>query len=847
MRKALLVPAILLLSFTVATTGSAQSTEAVVWMEDFDSAASVDDLDGWIIGDGWTITDATESSGSGRNSLESKGNVAGHAETAVINLSRLKSGELRYLARRTNTFPQNALRVLASIDGGLTYSIVVADTGSALGSGGNWRPFSFPLSSGLAGAESVRFRFETPDTLGASPTVRIDDIAVVGEPYFYVEPPSGLFAALPGDSETQMLVLYNNSDDPLAVGAPVVSDAAFAVSPAGAVVVPVAGSVEYEITFAPEEDGTYSGDVIFDAGPVGRLAVPVVGLTAPNVVSFTETASSAGEGETGHEVGLSLGFLNEDANLQGIQIAVSWDADQSIVDVVSITDVAKGAAVNHDDWTLSYSIADQSAAILLFDNSGSGLPVGHYPDLLKLVLDVDVLPDDEANVTFSVDEVIGALAVPTADDAGLIVRQGEHQLQLTRRAAFFGIDVEEIDFGAVEAGQTFSHSFNLTNTNAARNYTVYGMDLGDGTLTVSPDSAVVQPGDTVTVTVTFAPSETDFGLRDEVLTIYHNAAFGGVYELPVRALGTWGRGDNDGDGMVDAMDIVNTTDFILGRDEPTSRQLSRSDLYPFADGDGELDIRDLSVTVQAIVRNEWPDGFALPPTYELPDDGSDKRQTEPVFVSLIASGPNLLIEFETSEPLRALQLHLQIEDLAALPELILNQVGAPTASAQVLSDDDGNVRILLYRPDGGSVEPGSYRLARIQRVRDGGFIMREYATAVDGAKKRLPVVVEGLVGTPTQHIVETKFEVGSPYPNPIRSGSVLRVALQGTPNDGRVRLEVFDLLGRRIDQRDLSAVPVHALEWDVRHTTGGSVAPGVYLLRISSGDYSATRKIVVVR
>src|SRR5690625_2230071 len=105
---------------------------------------------------------------------------------------------------------------------------------------------------------------------------------------------------------------------------------------------------------------------------------------------------------SGHEVGLSLGFLNEDANLQGIQLAVSWDADQSIADVVSITDVAKGAAVNHDDWTLSYSIADQSAAILLFDNSGVGLPVGHYPDLLKFVLDVDVLPDDEANVTFKI-------------------------------------------------------------------------------------------------------------------------------------------------------------------------------------------------------------------------------------------------------------------------------------------------------------------------------------------------------------------------------------------------------------------------------------------------------------
>src|SRR5690625_7927555 len=119
MRKALLVPAILLLSFTVATTGSAQSTEAVVWMEDFDSAASVDDLGGSISGGGWTITDATESSGSGRNSLESKGNVAGHAETAGINLSRLKSGRLRYRARRSNTFPKKELRVLPTLDGRL--------------------------------------------------------------------------------------------------------------------------------------------------------------------------------------------------------------------------------------------------------------------------------------------------------------------------------------------------------------------------------------------------------------------------------------------------------------------------------------------------------------------------------------------------------------------------------------------------------------------------------------------------------------------------------------------------------------------------------------------------------
>ena len=832
----------LLLSSLLTVPAVIAQPDAVLWFENFDAAGSLDDLHGWSFGHGWILSSATPSSGSGRQSIEVRGNAEGAAETPIFDLRRLKDGELRYLTRRTGSFPDNGVRVLASIDGGLTYPYVVADTGSTLGSGGSWRQMNLPLPPEVVGSETARFMFESTVSLTASPTVRFDDIAVGGEPYFYVEPPSGLFAAEPGDVEVQTLTLYNNTSDALSVAAADLTGHFFSIDPTGPVVVPVGASQEYIITFAPEEEGTYPGEIIFSSGTVGLLTVPIVGLTAPNVVSFTQTGSVAGETAVGHEVGISLGYSNEEANLQGLQMSISWDDD-----VAGIASIEKGIPVLGDEWTVSFNIVDQSATILLFDNSGMGLPVGHHPDLITLLVDTDILYDGEREATFTIDEVIGALAVPTADDAQLIIRLGEHQLRVEHRSANLEVNVDALDFGMLDIGQTLTETFWLLNPGGERPFTVADLTFGEGPLTVDPASATINPNDTVVFTVTFAPTETEFGMRDSPLRIAHNAEPNGVFDLPVRAIGIWGRGDNDGDGMVDAMDIVNTTDFILGRENPTSRQMSRSDLYPFEDGDGELDIRDLSVTVQAIVRDEWPDGVSLPATYDLPPDDAGKQLAMPVLISISDAAPDLLLELETAEPLRALQLHFQIEDIAEMPRLILNQAGAPTASAQVTSDEDGNVRILLYRPDGGVVEPGTYRFARIQRSRGGGFITREYATAIGGTKQRLPVDVEGLVATPTERISPAGFEVGSPYPNPIRSGSTLRVSLRGMPESGGIRLEVFDLLGRRVDQRDIPSSHASALEWDVRSTHGGTMSPGVYLLRISNGDYATTRKIVVVR
>ena len=79
-------------------------------------------------------------------------------------------------------------------------------------------------------------------------------------------------------------------------------------------------------------------------------------------------------------------------------------------------------------------------------------------------------------------------------------------------------------------------------------------------------------------------------------------------------------------------------------------------------------------------------------------------------------------------------------------------------------------------------------------------------------------------------------------PNPLRTGGSVRFAL-AAPGD--VTVAVYDVLGRRVallaDRQPMEAGP-HALP-----LRAGTLAPGVYVVRLQAGDVAATRKVTVVR
>ncbi len=89
--------------------------------------------------------------------------------------------------------------------------------------------------------------------------------------------------------------------------------------------------------------------------------------------------------------------------------------------------------------------------------------------------------------------------------------------------------------------------------------------------------------------------------------------------------------------------------------------------------------------------------------------------------------------------------------------------------------------------------------------------------------------------------VPIRFAVQPPYPHPVIDQAVITYQL---PEATEVRLEVFDLLGRRVatlvDARQEAGV--HRAIFDARHLAGGT-----YFYRLQAGTHRASGQVVVIR
>jgi hypothetical protein len=90
---------------------------------------------------------------------------------------------------------------------------------------------------------------------------------------------------------------------------------------------------------------------------------------------------------------------------------------------------------------------------------------------------------------------------------------------------------------------------------------------------------------------------------------------------------------------------------------------------------------------------------------------------------------------------------------------------------------------------------------------------------------------------------EVRLEVA---PNPARVMSEVTFA---QPREGRVRIGVFDLAGRRIRSLADLVYPAgeHRVPWDLRDNAGLEVTTGMYLVRLETGSGSCTRSVLRLR
>jgi len=100
--------------------------------------------------------------------------------------------------------------------------------------------------------------------------------------------------------------------------------------------------------------------------------------------------------------------------------------------------------------------------------------------------------------------------------------------------------------------------------------------------------------------------------------------------------------------------------------------------------------------------------------------------------------------------------------------------------------------------------------------------------------------------TPVEITIPTQFELLQNYPNPFNPETRIEFAL---PEEQNVRLEVYDISGRRIrtlvDQK--MSAGLHQVNWNGENDYGNQVGSGVYIYRMNAGTYESSKKMMLLR
>jgi C1A family cysteine protease len=248
------------------------------------------------------------------------------------------------------------------------------------------------------------------------------------------------------------------------------------------------------------------------------------------------------------------------------------------------------------------------------------------------------------------------------------------------------------------------------------------------------------------------------------------------------------------------------------------------------DGDGSLDIVFASKSGQV---------YALDGAGNIlsgwPFQAGGYVESSPVLVDMNGDGV-LEVVFGTANE----RLHMVSGDGVVLEEYPTPPTGAVSSTAAVGDlDGDGDFEVLLGTPSGLSV--WDYKLPAGSS---------QPWPMYRGNCRRTGYYGDGVATGAAQEVVRGElpesYSLSPNYPNPFNAQTQIEYVL---PRAGRVRLEVYNILGQRVSilvdgDREAGS---YVVSWDGVDELGNAVASGVYFYRMRVGDYRETRRMVLLR
>lgn len=95
-------------------------------------------------------------------------------------------------------------------------------------------------------------------------------------------------------------------------------------------------------------------------------------------------------------------------------------------------------------------------------------------------------------------------------------------------------------------------------------------------------------------------------------------------------------------------------------------------------------------------------------------------------------------------------------------------------------------------------------------------------------------------------IIPRKFALKSAYPNPFNPKTTISFNL---PEEAQVEIIIYDLMGREVwkSAKTSYSAGTYSVIWSGTNHSGQSVSTGIYLIRLNSPKYCATRKVLLIK
>ena len=163
------------------------------------------------------------------------------------------------------------------------------------------------------------------------------------------------------------------------------------------------------------------------------------------------------------------------------------------------------------------------------------------------------------------------------------------------------------------------------------------------------------------------------------------------------------------------------------------------------------------------------------------------------------------------------------------------------------SNDDVHVYLVKLDSIGNTIWENQYRPGEegkgfcVQQTEDSGYIVSGWVRIVHSTFLLVRFNSQGTGITDRSQQNRLTFTLHLPYPNPCNCRSTVSFAL---PAPSEALLAVFDIYGRELARLAEGSFPAGAHRYTFDGTGLGS---GIYFVRLQAGDFTQTRKVVLVK